>query len=130
VRRAAQGREVVPDPAALLHGQRCLAQVGEDPAHIVGDRPHDEAVEQSPAARCPHRDDTTRRQKFENRSWQRKIGRVHMARRLGAASAVATRRQVSSIVLSRGSPEGPLSRYFMSQICCDIEATTAMAKGP
>src|SRR5215471_3247909 len=47
--------------------------------------------------------------------------------------AVATRRQVSSIVLSIGSPAtspiaGPLSRYFMSQICCEIEPTRAMAE--
>src|SRR3984893_8314275 len=46
--------------------------------------------------------------------------------RSGPASAVATRRQVSSIVLSSGSPEGALSRYFMSQICCEIDATMAM----
>src|SRR6266446_7242644 len=49
--------------------------------------------------------------------------------RSGAASAVATRRHVSSIVLSSGSPEGPLRRYFMSQICCEIDATTAMGDG-
>jgi Domain of unknown function DUF29 len=35
---------------------------------------------------------------------------------------------VSSMVLSSISPEGPLRRYFMSQICCDIEPTSAMAK--
>ena len=40
-----QGREVVADPAAGLHGQRRLPQVGEDPAHVVGNGPHDEAVE-------------------------------------------------------------------------------------
>src|SRR5207302_10815438 len=50
------------------------------------------------------------------------------ASRSGTASAVATRRQVSSIVLSSISPEGPLRRYFMSQICCDIEPTSAMAE--
>jgi hypothetical protein len=37
-----QGREVV----ALLHRQGGLAQMGEDAAHVVGDRPHHEAVEQ------------------------------------------------------------------------------------
>src|SRR5437667_3192295 len=46
---------------------------------------------------------------------------------------MATRRQVSSIVLSIGSPAmgpfaGCFSRYFMSQICCEIEATTAISK--
>src|SRR5215469_2042296 len=50
------------------------------------------------------------------------------ASRSGAASAVATRRQVSSIVLSTTSPEGVLRRYFMSQICCDIEPTSAMVE--
>src|SRR5947209_10265168 len=47
------------------------------------------------------------------------------------ATALATRRQVSSIVRSIGSPAmgpfaGPFSRYFMSQICCEIEATTGI----
>src|SRR5258708_11748920 len=42
------------------------------------------------------------------------------------------RRHVSSIVLSIGSPAigllaGPLRRYFMSQICCEIAATVAMS---
>ncbi len=41
-----QGREIVADAAALLHGQRGLLQVLEDAAHVVGDRAHDEAVEQ------------------------------------------------------------------------------------
>src|SRR5207248_8037593 len=49
----------------------------------------------------------------------------------GTAQARATRRQVSSIVLSIGSPAiGPLagarSRYFMSQICVEIEATVGI----
>jgi hypothetical protein len=43
-----------------------------------------------------------------------------------AVSAFATRRQVSSIVLSSGSPETAFRRYFMSQICCEIEPTMAM----
>jgi hypothetical protein len=34
--------------------------------------------------------------------------------------------QLSSIVLSSAAPSGPLSRYFMSQICCEIEATLGM----
>ncbi len=41
-----QRREIIADAAALLHRQRGLAQMGEDPAHVVGDRPHHEAVEQ------------------------------------------------------------------------------------
>src|SRR5579885_3890095 len=36
------------------------------------------------------------------------------------------RRQLSSIVLSSATPPSPLRRYFMSQICCAIEATLAM----
>jgi hypothetical protein len=28
--------------------------------------------------------------------------------------------------LSKAPPSGPLSRYFMSQICCEIEATEGM----
>ena len=42
----ADGREVVPDAAALLHGQRRLFQHLEDAAHAVGDGAHDKAVEQ------------------------------------------------------------------------------------
>src|SRR5262249_30757027 len=42
-----QGREVVSDAAALLHRQSRLAQMGEDPAHVVWDRPHHKAIEQS-----------------------------------------------------------------------------------
>ena len=45
------------------------------------------------------------------------------ASRSGAAKAVATRRHVSSMVLSRAVPSGALSRYFMSQICWAIDAT-------
>ena len=41
----------------------------------------------------------------------------------GAASAAATRRQVSEMVLSNTSPSAPLWRYFMSQICCEMAAT-------
>ena len=67
-RRAArpQGREVVADAAALLHRQRGLAQMGEDPAHIVRDRPHHKAVEQRhrPAA-ARTGDDASCRQEFE-----------------------------------------------------------------
>jgi len=37
--RGPQGRKIVTDAAALLHGQRGLAQMGEDSAHIVWDRP-------------------------------------------------------------------------------------------
>src|SRR3954454_1573512 len=36
------------------------------------------------------------------------------------------RRQLSSIVLSTGSPVAPRSRYFMSQICCEIAATVTI----
>ena len=32
----------------------------------------------------------------------------------------------SGRLAATGSPEGSFSRYFMSQICCEIEATTAM----
>src|SRR6185437_9639380 len=50
--------------------------------------------------------------------------------RSGAARAVAIRDQVSSIVLSTAAPSGPLSRYFMSQICWEIEATLAIKPEP
>ena len=39
-----------------------------------------------------------------------------------AAKAVATRSQVSSMVLSTGRPSGDFSRYFMSQICWEMAA--------
>ena len=41
-----QRREVVADAATLLHRQRRLLQVLEDPPHVVRDVAHDEAVEQ------------------------------------------------------------------------------------
>src|ERR1700737_1986565 len=61
-----QGREVVTDAAALLHRQRRLAQMGKDPAHVVRDRSHHKAIEQSyqPAA-AGTGDDPPRRQEFE-----------------------------------------------------------------
>jgi hypothetical protein len=43
-------REVVADAAALLHGQRGLAQVTEDAAEVVLDVAHDKAVEQGHTA--------------------------------------------------------------------------------
>ncbi len=42
----ADGRKIIADPAALLHGQRGLFQPVENAAHIVGDRAHDETVEE------------------------------------------------------------------------------------
>ena len=45
-----QRREIVTDTAPLLHGQRGLAQMGEDAGHVVRDRPHHEAVEEGDAA--------------------------------------------------------------------------------
>ena len=45
-----QRREVVADAAALLHGQRRLLQMLEDPGHVVRDVAHDEAVEQGDPA--------------------------------------------------------------------------------
>ena len=62
----ADGREVVADPAALLHGQGGFLQRLEDARHAVGDRAHDEAVEQrdrAPRARARH--DPARRQEAE-----------------------------------------------------------------
>ena len=44
----------------------------------------------------------------------------------GAARARATRRQVSETVLSTGSPSAALRRYFMSQICWEIDAAFAI----
>ena len=61
-----QRREIVADPAALLHRQRRLAQMREDAAHVIRDRSHDEAVEQRylPLGPGPG-DDPPRRQKTE-----------------------------------------------------------------
>ena len=47
----ADGGKVVPDAAALLHGQRRLLQHLEDAAHAVGDGAHHEAVEERHRAR-------------------------------------------------------------------------------
>ena len=44
------GREIVADPAALLHGQRRLAQHVEYAAHVIGHGAHDETVEQGDIA--------------------------------------------------------------------------------
>ena len=133
-RRAArpQGREIVADAAALLHRQRRLAQMGEDAAHIVGDRAHHEAVEQGDlAVRCRRRRRPGRPAETGNRSSPRRTARPSAPGLVRARrQARATRRQVSSIVLSIGSPASsvgrPFSRYFMSQICCEIEATVAI----
>ncbi len=62
----AEGREIVTDAAALLHGQRGLAQMREDPGHVVRDRPHDETVEERDgAAGASPGDDPAGGQKFE-----------------------------------------------------------------
>ena len=54
--------EVVADPAALLHGQGGLLQVGEDALHRVGDRAHREAVRERHVAASPSpRDDPSGR---------------------------------------------------------------------
>src|SRR5512132_3229448 len=42
------------------------------------------------------------------------------------ANSLATRRQVSSMVLSSDSPSSVFKRYFMSQICCETGATWTM----
>ena len=47
----ADGGEIIADPAALLHGERGLAQGVEDAVEIVGDGAHDEAVEERHLAR-------------------------------------------------------------------------------
>ena len=41
-----QGRKIVADTTALLHGQRGFLEVFENARHVVGDGAHDEAVEQ------------------------------------------------------------------------------------
>ncbi len=48
----AQAGEIVADAAALLHGERRLAQMGEDAGHVVRDGAHDEAIEERDAARA------------------------------------------------------------------------------
>ena len=48
----AQRREVVPDPAALLHGQRGILHALEDGAQVVVDLAEHEAVEQGDVAAC------------------------------------------------------------------------------
>ncbi len=49
-----RGREVISDAAALLHGQRRLAERVEDARHIVRDIAHDKAVKQGdvPVGAC------------------------------------------------------------------------------
>src|SRR5665213_2539085 len=47
-----QGREIIADPAALLHRQRRLAQMREDAPHVVGDGAHHEAIEERHIARA------------------------------------------------------------------------------
>ena len=60
------GGEVIADPATLLHGQRGLFQPVEDAAHVVGDRPHDEAVEKRDRPPRPRaRRDTSGGEVFE-----------------------------------------------------------------
>ena len=63
-----QRREVIPDAAALLHGQRGLFQIIEDARHVVGDLAHDEAIEQgNHAVRTGTGNDAARRQELEIR---------------------------------------------------------------
>ena len=62
----AQGRKIIADAAALLHGQRRLAQMGEDAAEVVLDVAHHEAVEQRhPTFGAGARDDAAGRKKLE-----------------------------------------------------------------
>ena len=61
-----QRREIIADAAALLHGQRRLAQLGENPGHVVGHGAHDEAVEEGDVAPGPGAgDDSPGRQEAE-----------------------------------------------------------------
>ena len=63
-----QGRKVITDAAALLHGQRGFAQIVEYRAHVVFDGVHDEAIEQRHAtAGARTGDDAARRQHLEVR---------------------------------------------------------------
>ena len=118
-------REVVADAAALLHGQRRLAQMREDAAHVVGDRPHDEAVEQRHAALgAGAGDDAAGRQELEIlEGGVEAAGPAAPGRARPAATALAMRRHVSSRVLSTAAPSAPLKRYFMSQMRWDMAAT-------
>ena len=62
----AQRREIVADAAALLHGQRGFFQILEDAGHVVGDVPHDEAIEEGDlAAGAGPGQDAARRQEAE-----------------------------------------------------------------
>ena len=103
-------------------------------ADVVRMRAHHEAVEErdgAPGAGAG--EDAAGRQ--EGEIGHRLVEAPFPAARrfLGAAAARATRRQVSSIVLSSGAPSGALSRYFMSQICWEIggrgEDCTLMTRG-
>ena len=51
-------REIIADPATLLHRQRGLLEHVEDASHAVGDRSHDKAIEQrdTPPGAGPCRD--------------------------------------------------------------------------
>ena len=60
------GREIISDAAALLHGQRGLFQHVKNPAHTVGNCAHDKAIEQSHTPLCASPSgDASGRQKFE-----------------------------------------------------------------
>ena len=117
------GREIIPDAAALLHGQRGLFQHVKNPAHAVGNCAHDKAVEQSHLTRgAGPSSDPACGQVFE--ICQRVVelrfpvgGSV-----FDAAKSTRDARQLSSTVLSMGVPSASLKRYFISQICSAIGA--------
>ena len=118
------GGEIIADAAALLHGQRGFLQHLEDAAHAVGNRAHDEAVEQRhrpPGARPGG--DPAGGQELEILQRRDRSGLPTAAGSASAsARARAIRRQVSSTVPSIGVPSASFRRYFMSQICSAMGA--------
>ena len=63
-----QRREIMADAAPLLHGEGGFLHILEDRAEVVGDRPHDEAVEERDvAARAGTGNDAARREELKIR---------------------------------------------------------------
>ena len=110
-----QRGEVVADAAALLHRERGLAQMGEDAREVIGDRAHDETVEQRDRApRARAREDPARRQEavIGERAGERRLPLAPRLGRLGLGRGV---RHAPPAVLDGdvdGRAVGPLQPVF------------------
>ena len=79
-----QCREVVANPSTGLHGERRLLQMVENSAHVVGNGPHDETIEESdvPVGTGP-RQDPAGRQEAVSRHGLEELPFMMVARILG-----------------------------------------------